>query len=175
VTCETKYLKNVNNFNFLRLEQTKRELDERSNTLTESSGQSRNPDDLQGDLSFKVLSYGKNPSILSTEERLKEVLLENGQLREKLEKLEADSALHELNVTVIEEKRSLDEKLKNLERKYEILQDAYDYETTQLQTAIGKLLGFHIVLTREPQSQIRLQSVNSPNSQDVFIFQVHKF
>ena len=69
---------------------------------------------------------------------------------------------------------ALEERMKALERKHEILTDAYDYETGQLQTAIERLFGYHIILVREPHSQIRLQSVHSPNPDNMFIFQVNR-
>jgi hypothetical protein len=108
---------------------------------------------------------------MSIDQKLKEVLAENERLKTKLQQLTDDSRMDEMNATVLEEKHSLEERLKTLERKHEILTDTYEYETSQLQTAIERLFGYHIVLVREPQSQIRLQSVNSPNPEDMFIFQ----
>jgi len=65
------------------------------------------------------------------------------------------------------------EKVTTLERRMEILSDAYDYETGQLQLIINKIFGFHLTLVREPTNQIRLQSVYT-NTDDAFVFQVTK-
>lgn len=66
----------------------------------------------------------------------------------------------------------MEEQIRTLERKNQILSEAYDYETQQLQTALSKLFGFHVILVREPQSQFRLQSVYGTGQEDELVFQV---
>ncbi len=66
----------------------------------------------------------------------------------------------------------LEEKNKQLERRLEILSEAYDFETQQLQLIVNKLCGFHFTLVREPTVQIRLSSIYSQSMNDTFIFQV---
>lgn len=66
----------------------------------------------------------------------------------------------------------LEEQLRSLERKHELLREAYDYETQQLQTALSKLFGYHVILVREPSPQIRLQNVYGSGIEDELIFQV---
>lgn len=66
----------------------------------------------------------------------------------------------------------LEDRNKTLERKLQILTEAYDFETQQLQLIVNKLCGFHFTLVREPTVQIRLSSVYSQSQNDTFIFQV---
>ncbi|CAG7832849.1 unnamed protein product [Allacma fusca] len=153
------------------LKNAKSELDQKAASLILSQNELSKLESVDSDLSYKIISFGKNPSMMSIDQKLKEVLAENERLKTKLQQLTEDSKMDGMDATVVEEKKGLEEKLKTLERKHEILTDTYDYETSQLQTAIERLFGFHIILVREPQSQIRLQSVNSPNPDDMFIFQ----
>jgi len=144
----------------------------------------------------KIVSFGMNPSILSTEDRMKELIAENEALKSKLKQINEQSILGAVDPKLTEEKKStktcnaihsknvdllnmfnflsivLQTNLQALEKKFQNLSEAYDYETEQLQTALTKLFGFHVTLTREPQSQLRLQSVYSTDSDDLFIFQV---
>ena len=136
--------------------------------------------------------------MLSLDARLKECLKENEDLKEKLRKYdEATLSLPSTGSNFMEKKRNfyilhlfaccdlkqvpltssfccleLEDDLRALERKHEILTEAYNYETVQLQQACTKLFGFYVTLIREPQSQIRLQSISSTSPDDLFIFQV---
>ncbi|CAL8069567.1 unnamed protein product [Orchesella dallaii] len=116
---------------------------------------------------IKVVSFGMNPSTLSLEARLKEATKEIEDLKNKITELETQA---EGKVPNGKEKE-LQDKNTQLERRLEILSEAYDFETQQLQLIVNKLCGFHFTFVREPNVQIRLSSIYSHEANDTFVFQ----
>ncbi|ODM91158.1 Mitotic spindle assembly checkpoint protein MAD1 [Orchesella cincta] len=145
-----------------RLKREKAEAEAQLANITQAG-----PSDDGNTTGIKVVSFGMNPSALTLESRLKEATKEIEDLKNKINELETQA---EGKVPVGKEKE-LQDKNAQLERRLQILSEAYDFETQQLQLVVNKLCGFHFTFVREPNVQIRLSSIYSHEANDIFIFQ----
>lgn len=156
----------------VRMERLKREKTEVETQLANVSMAGSGGTDDGDTTGVKIVSFGMNPSALSLEARLKEAIKENEELKEKLKELQDQTVAAGPSSQTSEAQKELEEKNKTLERRLEILSEAYDFETQQLQLIINKLFGFDFTLVREPTVQIRLTSTFSQIPNSAFIFQV---
>lgn len=85
----------------------RQELSQKTANLVASQNQLSKLESVDSDLSYRIISFGKNPSAMSIEEKLREVLGENERLKANLQQLNNESRLDGLNTTVVEEKRGM--------------------------------------------------------------------